>query len=170
MPELAHYPRPTLGSVTVTLGFFHYTRMVRSACLNWYGNIPLSITEGHSNPQPMDFQAVARGELTIATHVCNERTRAIRIISARSRHQALLCNRLIQHVFQPNEWDARLCHHTRSTTNEHAPLCVYGALDGHCKGVEARHCLPRMLGHQTQKRVSLSGIELIMKRSNPVLD
>jgi hypothetical protein len=54
--------------------------------------------------------------------------------------------------------------------NEHAPLCVCGALDGHYKGVEARHCLTRMLGHQTQKRVSLSGIDLVMKRSNPVLD
>jgi hypothetical protein len=36
----------------------------------------------------------------------------------------------------------------------------------HYKGVEARHCLTRMTGHQTQKRASLSGIELIMKRSN----
>jgi hypothetical protein len=51
--------------------------------------------------------------------------------------------------------------------SEHAPLCVCVCVDqdGNYKAL-ACHCLTHMPGHQTQKRVSLSGIELIMKRSN----
>jgi hypothetical protein len=114
------------------LGLFHYTRMPLSAVRAWIFMVIFHCRSHHCRSQraililsQWAFRQWPAASASLHMYVMNE-LGPIRIISVRSRHQALLCNRLIQHLFRPNEWDARLCHHARSTTERAcASLCVW---------------------------------------------
>jgi hypothetical protein len=108
------------------------------------------VTEGHANPQPMGFQAVARGASSPSLHICKAGAKW----ANSGPFKLYQCpDTKPQHLFQPSGPPDHVIVGLSAEARLHERACA--SLCAHARASDSH----------TKEAVTM-GIELIMKRSN----